>query len=99
MKYPCTRCGSCCRKMERVAGLNRGDGVCRFLDERTDLCTVYATRPLQCRVDDSYTMRFRSTMSARTYYMAQVNRCTKLNPINAALSHDVTAALQLAGLD
>lgn len=46
--FPCTRCGACCR----IAG-SRGhpsyDGVtCIFLDERTDLCTIYATRPEVC---------------------------------------------------
>ncbi len=30
--------------------LNGNDGPCVFLDRETRLCTIYATRPLACRV-------------------------------------------------
>jgi Fe-S-cluster containining protein len=30
--------------------LNDADGPCVFLDRRTDLCTIYETRPLVCRL-------------------------------------------------
>ena len=47
--FPCTGCGACCR----VAGLNGHpslDGkVCIFLDEGSNLCTIYETRPDVCR--------------------------------------------------
>ncbi len=29
--------------------LNFGDGMCDFLDRKTNRCTVYAARPTQCR--------------------------------------------------
>ena len=46
--FPCTRCGACCRVAGRL-GHPSYDGVtCIFLDERTDLCTIYETRPLVC---------------------------------------------------
>jgi hypothetical protein len=32
--------------------LNGKDGPCVFLDERSNLCTIHATRPLVCRLFD-----------------------------------------------
>lgn len=32
--------------------LNGPDGPCLFLDRATDLCTIYPTRPLACRLFD-----------------------------------------------
>ncbi|NOL49261.1 YkgJ family cysteine cluster protein [Pelistega europaea] len=55
--FPCTACGKCCRhvdKSELTSFLSRGDGVCQFLDEKTNLCTIYEQRPLVCRVEDYY---------------------------------------------
>lgn len=47
--FPCTGCGACCR----VAGLfghPSFDGKkCLFLDDRTNLCLIYETRPEICR--------------------------------------------------
>lgn len=47
--FPCTACGACCR----IAGLwghpSLDGRVCIFLDERTNLCTVYDSRPEVCR--------------------------------------------------
>ena len=31
---------------------NENDGACMFLDRTTDLCQIYATRPLVCRLFD-----------------------------------------------
>ena len=53
--FHCDKCGICCRSLRRsplYRELDRGDGVCRYLDG--NLCSIYATRPLLCRVDESY---------------------------------------------
>lgn len=57
--FRCTKCGLCCRSLGRnpifrEIGLDRGDGICKFLDLDTNLCTIYEDRPLICRVDDMY---------------------------------------------
>ena len=52
--FHCDKCGICCRSLRRsplYSGLDRGDGVCRYLDG--NLCSIYATRPLLCRMDES----------------------------------------------
>jgi Fe-S-cluster containining protein len=57
LPFPCTSCGECCRRVGRapaLAHLDRGDGACRHLDERTLLCGIYADRPRECRVDAGF---------------------------------------------
>ena len=55
--FPCNACGKCCRHVnlsEQTAYLDRGDGVCHYFNESTNLCSIYETRPLVCRVEDYY---------------------------------------------
>lgn len=55
--FPCTVCGKCCRRVnlsEQTSVLDRGDGVCQYFNEQTNLCNIYETRPLVCRVEDYY---------------------------------------------
>lgn len=53
-EFICTKCGLCCR----IAGLiypdlDNGEGICKFYDPETKLCTIYEDRPGYCRVVDS----------------------------------------------
>ena len=61
MAWECKRCGSCCRILSShqpdseedraiVKILNRGDGVCRHLQE-DNTCEIYLIRPDICRVN------------------------------------------------
>ncbi|MGI3476967.1 YkgJ family cysteine cluster protein [Providencia stuartii] len=55
--FPCNSCGKCCKKVNastETSFLDRGDGVCYHFDEITNLCSIYETRPLVCRVEDYY---------------------------------------------
>lgn len=55
--FPCTACGQCCRHVhlsQKTAYLDRGDGVCRHLDDDSDLCTIYENRPLICQIENYY---------------------------------------------
>lgn len=57
IKFPCTVCGKCCRKVGhslQTQFLDRGDSVCRYLDEQTNFCQIYQDRPLVCRVEEYY---------------------------------------------
>lgn len=56
-EFPCTSCGKCCRNVslsKQTAFLDRGDSICRYFNEDTNLCTIYNQRPLVCRVEDYY---------------------------------------------
>ncbi|WP_159991818.1 YkgJ family cysteine cluster protein [Pelistega ratti] len=55
--FPCNACGKCCRNVhlsEQTKFLDRGDGICHYFNESTNLCNIYETRPLVCRVEQYY---------------------------------------------
>ena len=64
--FPCNSCGKCCRNVansEQTAWLDRGDSVCIHFDETSQLCSIYETRPLVCRVEDYYEMHLKDQFS------------------------------------
>ena len=57
IKFPRKACGKCCRKVNlsiQTQFLDRGDSVCRYLNEQTNLCSIYENRPIVCRIEDYY---------------------------------------------
>lgn len=57
--FRCSKCDLCCKDIlhlgiEEAKELDRGYGVCYFLDEETNLCDIYEDRPIFCRVEDLY---------------------------------------------
>lgn len=79
MMFPCDQCGECCRNLqmsELYKELDRGDGVCKFLDG--NLCSIYQTRPLLCRIDESYDRFFKDSMTRDEFYRANLQVCSKL---------------------
>ena len=77
--FECDKCGQCCRNLQYsnlYADLDRGDGVCMFL--RGNLCSIYETRPLKCRVDESYEVLFKEKMSREDYYKLNYAACEML---------------------
>jgi Fe-S-cluster containining protein len=66
--FVCDQCGECCRHLGHYAfnkDLDRGDGVCRYLDG--NLCRIYDDRPFICRVDEMYDVYFKDTMTRDEY--------------------------------
>ena len=61
--FSCDCCGSCCRHLRlfgaMYAFLDNGNGVCRHFDAERNLCSIYAERPLICRVEEGYPAYFR----------------------------------------
>ena len=55
--------------------LARPDGVCKHLDEATNLCTIYDSRPLICRVDEFYEKNLSHEMSREEFYRVNKNIC------------------------
>ena len=43
--------------------LDKGNGTCRHLDEKTSLCLIYEDRPEVCRVDLQYDLNYQHEMS------------------------------------
>jgi len=61
-----------------TAFLDRGDGVCRHLDEQQHLCTIYDERPLVCRVEDYYLKNLSSVVSWEAFVELNVQICDEL---------------------
>lgn len=79
--FECERCGQCCRRVGRTilgGDLAGSDGVCRYLDKTTNLCTIYAERPLLCRVDDFYDAYLSTTLSREEFYRQNKDICRQL---------------------
>jgi Fe-S-cluster containining protein len=79
--FPCSSCGLCCRKVGlalETKALDRGDGVCRHLDEDTRLCSIYATRPDICRVAQQYDLNYRQRYSWEEFVAINLAICHKL---------------------
>lgn len=77
--FQCEKCGQCCRHLNRsdiYKELDRGDGVCIYLKD--NLCSIYETRPILCRVDESYEYYFKELYSKQEYYELNYKACKKI---------------------
>lgn len=77
--FECDKCGECCRHVNLnplYSDLDRGDGVCRFLEG--NLCSIYQQRPIKCRIDESYDLFFHTYLSKEEYYRLNYDACDKI---------------------
>lgn len=82
MVFECDKCGLCCSHIGGVdlyKDLDRGDGVCMYLKE--NLCSIYESRPLLCRVDESWEQIFSAEMSREDYYKLNYKGCMALKKL------------------
>lgn len=83
--FECDKCGACCRHIDLSplsVKLDRGDGVCRYLNG--NLCSIYSSRPLICRVDECYENFYRDSMSKDDFYQLNCQQCQKLKQLDLA---------------
>lgn len=57
------------------ANLNRGDGICRYFDEKTSLCKIYRERPVFCNVDKFYDRYLSRQCSREDFYSVNYELC------------------------
>ena len=60
--FKCDKCGLCCQNLKKsylYKDLDRGDGICKYYNTETKLCTIYSSRPLICNIEESYYKYFR----------------------------------------
>ena len=50
--------------------------MCKYL--RGNLCSIYANRPLLCRVDECYDLYFSKFMELEEYYRLNKEECKKM---------------------
>ncbi len=80
-KFICDKCGLCCTQLNKSSiyvELDRGDGICKFFDEETRLCTIYQARPLMCNIDQAYERYFKDELSKEEYYRLNYEVCRQL---------------------
>jgi Fe-S-cluster containining protein len=58
--------------------MDRGDGVCRYLVDSTNLCSIYHDRPIACRLDALYDRVYSRTMTRAEYYAMNEAACARL---------------------
>ncbi len=79
--FCCDKCGLCCKKVGDspiYTWLDRGDGICRYFDTASNLCAIYANRPILCNIDHSYEHFFQSKMPRETFYAINQAACEVL---------------------
>lgn len=79
--FPCTACGKCCKNVDKsaeTAFLDRGDGTCKHFDEKTNLCSIYESRPLVCRVDQYYKTYLSQVYTWEEFVKMNIEICNRL---------------------
>ena len=69
--FKCDCCGLCCMNLkmsEIYADLDRGDGICKYFDDISKLCTIYYNRPDKCNIDKIYEKFYWDKMDLKDYY-------------------------------
>lgn len=80
-KFICDKCGLCCRNLNNCdiyKFLNKGNGICQYLDETTNLCSIYENRPIICNVEKSYSVFFSNNVSYEEYIKLNLKACQAL---------------------
>lgn len=84
--FPCTRCGACCRSVSltsQTAWLDRGDGSCKYLDEKTTLCKIYEARPKICRIDFQFQTNYQQKFSWQEFCEENQKACADLKKLHS----------------
>ncbi len=79
--FRCDCCGLCCMNLRMsniYSDLDRGDGICKYFDMESKLCSIYSNRPDKCNVDKTYEIYFKNKMSLEEYYQLNYKACNEL---------------------
>lgn len=79
--FVCDCCGLCCKNLRLSSlydDLDRGDGVCIYFDESSNLCKIYDERPVKCNIDMTYELFLKDKMSIEEYYKQNYLACEML---------------------
>ncbi len=96
--FLCKQCGACCRDIsanEHLRFMADESGCCIFLKE--NLCSIYETRPLFCRVEEAYAAFYSDVLSHDQYIEYTENACRLLRMKEANKSGDTVATARSGG--
>ena len=78
--FRCTKCGLCCRNIDKIpelADFHKGDGICIHLSDE-NLCDIYSVRPDICNVEKMYESVYKTSMSREEYEKRNMAGCRAL---------------------
>tara|TARA_R100000234_G_C4892892_1_gene132256 strand:- start:183 stop:476 length:294 start_codon:yes stop_codon:yes gene_type:complete len=75
MNFLCSQCGACCRNVVGSGLPHDENGVCMNLNRKTNSCSIYETRPEQCRVDKMFDKHFKFKISKKEFYKQNTRAC------------------------
>lgn len=80
--FKCEKCGLCCRNVGNSIFEGRKmalpNSICKYLNQNTNLCTIYEHRPWFCNVDVYYEKYCKNKMSKKEFYRLNKIECVKL---------------------
>lgn len=53
------------------------NGVCKYLNEVTNLCMIYPDRPIDCNIDELYERCYKDRMSREEFYRINKEFCKR----------------------
>jgi uncharacterized protein len=80
MAFECSQCGACCRHVDTLDGFPEpfdATGRCAHLGD-DNACRIYDTRPLICRVDESFSSVESIFGTREAWYAANARACEEL---------------------
>ena len=83
--FPCERCGICCRNIGNAYFAKEmvlPNGVCNHLDEESNLCRIYSTRPIFCNVEAFYDKYLIKKMTREEFYRQNKDACRKFQELD-----------------
>lgn len=79
--FKCDKCGLCCESVSSSflgKKLDRGDGICRFFNVTSRLCSIYENRLVFCNVDRCYEIFYKNSVTREEYYNLNYEVCRQL---------------------
>ena len=80
-EFDCEKCGACCTQLHKssVYGeLDRGDGICKYFDEKGRSCLIYKNRPVICNINEFYTLYYAEKLSLKEFHELNKKACIQL---------------------
>ena len=82
--FNCEQCGCCCRNIGKVfwaKSMALSNGICKYLNQETNLCIIYKDRPIFCNVDAFYEKYLKNNMPINEFYAKNKSECKKLQAL------------------
>lgn len=86
-KFPCERCGICCRNIGNATfakDMVLPSGVCKYLDEETNLCRIYSARPIFCNADAFYDKYLSDKLTRQEFYRQNKKACRRFQGLETS---------------